>query len=96
MQKWGKARMLYDQNKRQNKSKYLRKYTQISLTKFLLVFYYVFLCPQPPNINNIVNRTEAMFFQKKPKRGLPEVDENKSAGVVGRNQLTESTRLKAD
>lgn len=65
-------------------------------TNLTFLFYYVFLCPQPPNINNIVNRTEAMFFQKKPKRGLPEVDENKSAGVVGRNQLTESTQLKAD
>lgn len=27
---------------------------------------------------------------------LPEVDQNKSAGVVGRNQLTEGTQRKAD
>lgn len=52
--------------------------------------------PKIHTADKSVNSTEVIFVIKQPKRDSPEVDQNKSAGVVGRNQLTESTQLKAD
>ena len=39
---------------------------------------------------------QSSFLVTSNQRGLPEVDQNKSAGVVGRNQLTESTQEEDD